>query len=49
MKQGFYQYYKLTIICFIKKKRMIELNEMDDILRLAFFQFIIISTPHKFV
>lgn len=36
MKQGFYQYYKLTIICFIKKKRMIELNEMDDILNLLF-------------
>lgn len=48
MKQGFYLYYKLTVI-WLEKKRMIELNEMDDILRLAFFQFIIISTPHKFV
>lgn len=28
---------------------MVELNEMDDILKLALFQFIIISSPHKFV
>lgn len=35
MKQGFYQYYKLTVI-WLLKKRMIELNEMDDILSLLF-------------